>query len=166
MGRLHGPWCKTPLKATSPTKQGLWPCDCDSCLKAIRLFSKTWFAEFASCLSFGTWPQNITHNLPCKVFIQESFFGPLGLHLLVWSDLGGLGIFDLWEILECSGFGPSVSWVKWPLRSSRTWCRTERLFCRARDQSTLSQIIFSSVKTNTLKACTLSMYWCKGRPPP
>ena len=34
----------------------------------------------------------LIHNLPCRtscrLFIHELFFGPLGLHLLVWSELG------------------------------------------------------------------------------
>ena len=37
-------------------------------------------------------PCTFIHNLPCRtpcrLFIHELFFGPLGLHLLVWSELG------------------------------------------------------------------------------
>ena len=37
-------------------------------------------------------PWNLIHNppcrIPCKLFIYEIFFGPLGLHLRVWSELG------------------------------------------------------------------------------
>ena len=37
-------------------------------------------------------PCTLIHNMPCRtpcrLFIHELFFGPLGLHLLVWSELG------------------------------------------------------------------------------
>ena len=37
-------------------------------------------------------PWNLVRSLPCKtpcrLFIHEVFFGPLGLHLRVWSELG------------------------------------------------------------------------------
>ena len=37
-------------------------------------------------------PWNLIHSppcrTPCRLFIHELFFGPLGLHLLVWSELG------------------------------------------------------------------------------
>ena len=49
-------------------------------------------------------------NNPCTLF-----FGPLHLHLLVWSELGWFGIFDQREILKCNGHMPSVSCPKWPL---------------------------------------------------
>ena len=32
-------------------------------------------------------PWNLIHSSPCRVFIHEVFFGPLGLHLSVWSEL-------------------------------------------------------------------------------
>ena len=36
--------------------------------------------------------KNLIHSMPCRtpcwLFIHEIFFGPLGLHLLVWSELG------------------------------------------------------------------------------
>ena len=33
----------------------------------------------------------------------EIFFGPLGLHLRVWSELGRSPPFDQWELLDCNG---------------------------------------------------------------
>ena len=37
-------------------------------------------------------PWNLIHSppcrTPCRLFIHEVFFGPLGLHLRVWSELG------------------------------------------------------------------------------
>ena len=39
--------------------------------------------------NFGR-PRNVIHSprcTPCKLFIHEVFFGPLGLHLSVWSEL-------------------------------------------------------------------------------
>ena len=55
--------------------------------------------EFASGLPLGgghdtnsSRPCTLIHDLlcriPCRLFIHELFFGPLGLHLLVWSELG------------------------------------------------------------------------------
>ena len=59
-------------------------------------------------------PWTIIHNMPCNNPCTL-FFGPLHLHLLVWSELGWFGIFDQREILKCNGHMPSVSCTKWPL---------------------------------------------------
>ena len=32
-------------------------------------------------------PWNLIHSLPCRLFIHEVFFGPLGLHLCVWIEI-------------------------------------------------------------------------------
>ena len=54
---------------------------------------------------------------PCRVFIHEVFFGPIGLHLWVWSELDGLRPFDQRELLDCNGHGSSIFYVKWPLQT-------------------------------------------------
>ena len=67
--------------------------------------------------NFGR-PWNLIHNMPCRspcrLFIHEVFFGPLGLHLRVWSNLDGLRPFNQWELLDWNGHGPSVLCVKGP----------------------------------------------------
>ena len=63
------------------------------CLKNIGLL------KFASGPPLGIRPDensggpwNLIHSppcrIPCRLFIHEVFFGPLGLHLRVWSELG------------------------------------------------------------------------------
>jgi hypothetical protein len=37
--------------------------------------------------NFGR-PRHLIHSLPYRIFIHKVFFGPLGLHLRVWSELG------------------------------------------------------------------------------
>ena len=57
---------------------------------------------------------------PCRLFIHKRFWGPLDLHLLVWSKLGWVRLFYQWELLHCHGQEPSALCVKWPLMF--TWC--------------------------------------------
>ena len=65
-------------------------------------------------------PWNLIHSppcrTPCRLFIHEVFFGPLGLHLRVWSELGRSPPFRPMRApkLDCNGHGPSVLCVKWP----------------------------------------------------
>ena len=64
-----------------------------------QLFHYHVLREFASGLPLGGGPDakssgpcTLIHNLPCRtpcgLFIHKLSFGPLGLHLLVWSELG------------------------------------------------------------------------------
>ena len=60
-------------------------------------------------------PCTLVHNLPCRtpcrLFIHGLFFGPLGLHLLVWSELGRSPPF-------------------WPMRAlTLPWSRAFSLVC-------------------------------------
>ena len=60
-------------------------------------------------------PWNIIHSppcrTPCRLFIHEVFFGPLGLHLRVWSELGRSPPF-------------------WPMRATRSqWSWAFNLVC-------------------------------------
>ena len=79
--------------------------------------------------NFGR-PWNLIHSppcrTPCRFFIHEVFFGPLGLHLRVWSQLGRSLPFQPMRALRLQWswiHGPSVLCVKWPLRCSvvLTW---------------------------------------------
>ena len=46
--------------------------------------------------SRGLWNliQSPSYRTPCRLFIHEVFFGPLGLHLRVWSELGRPPLFQ------------------------------------------------------------------------
>ena len=64
--------------------------------------------------NFGR-PRNLIHSpscrTPCRLFIHDVFFGPLGLHLRVWSE-----------------FGQSLAF--WPMRTLRLqWSRAFNLVC-------------------------------------
>ena len=67
--------------------------------------------------------QKLPCRNPCRFSIHDYFFGPLGLHLLVWSELNGLGIFNQWEILECNGYEPSILHLEWPSKACSRYCR-------------------------------------------
>ena len=78
---------------------GPWPCNCEG----------PWFSSNGHITNMVYWnlhqsyllevglmqnfdmPWKIIYSLPCrnpcKLFIHENFFGPLGLHLLAWSEL-------------------------------------------------------------------------------
>ena len=60
-------------------------------------------------------PENIMHNVPCmnlcRLFIHDNFIGPLGLHLLLWSELR-------W------------SWPFWPMRDlEMRWSNAFSFIC-------------------------------------
>ena len=69
-------------------------------------------------------PCTLIHSMPCRtlcrLFIHKLFFGPLGLHLLVWSELGRSPPFNQWELLQGHGHGLSTLCVKWALGSIAT----------------------------------------------
>jgi hypothetical protein len=48
------------------------------------------------------------------LYAHEVFFGPSGLHLCVWSELGGSPPFDQLELLDCNGHGLLVLCVSGP----------------------------------------------------
>jgi hypothetical protein len=71
-------------------------------------------------------PWNLIHSLPCKtpcrLFIHEVFFGPLGLHLRVWSELGCSTPFRPMRALGLQRSRASVLCVKWPLDFNQFIC--------------------------------------------
>ena len=86
---LHGLYSKIRLEI----RPGICPTDRKKNLKNHGL------PEFASGPPLGGRPDvnsgrpwNLIHSppcrTPCRLFIHEVFFGPLGLHLRVWSELG------------------------------------------------------------------------------
>ena len=102
--------CLGQLRAISHTSQQMWPCNCEglwvSCKgrtmrngKAIcvetdtdyRNLRHTYLLEIGMTQILAN-RENITHSLPCRnpcrVFIHDKCFGPLGHNLLVWSELG------------------------------------------------------------------------------
>ena len=107
------------FKALSHPSQGPWPCNYGgpwfsskshtmSCHE-VTVVELTWCVGMS--LSLGgrlsansSKPWNNIHSLPCKsscrLFVHGDFFGPLGLHLLVWSELERSRPFqpmsDLW----------------------------------------------------------------------
>ena len=87
------------------------------------MIKKSWSLEGRPDENSGR-PWNLIHNLscrpPCRLFIHEVFFRPLGRHLRVWSELNRLRPFNQWELLDCNGHGPSVLCVKWPLVAAST----------------------------------------------
>ena len=86
-----------------------------------------WFI-FDNLLIIPTMGGHETFSWICHVeiyvdFPSMIFFGPLGLHLLMWSEFNGLGLFDQWGFLECNGYGPSVLHLKWPNKTCSQCCR-------------------------------------------
>ena len=67
----------------------------------------TLFKSITVFSGIENFPPNIFEYFPpsIKYSLHGCFLGPLDLHLLVWSELGELWLFDQQEILECSGHG-------------------------------------------------------------
>ena len=116
-----------PLRITSHTSQWQWMCNCEGpwfssrshtrCLTnmhAMSNFALGLALEDRPNANFGG-PWNIIHTPPCRnpcdFFIHGNFFGPLGLYLLLWSELGQYQPF-------------------WPMRDLRMhWWRAFNLSC-------------------------------------
>ena len=104
-------------------------------------------------------PCTLIHNLPCRnpcrLFIDKVFFGPFGLHLLVWNELGWSPPFQPMGALTLAWSGafclvtikfaraqkkvfkgsPKTPPKSWSVKSyvtglSITWCLNEFLFMR------------------------------------
>jgi hypothetical protein len=71
-------WCLSILESILESAPEIYPLG----KKIIKSWSPKIFVK----------PCTLIHNLPCRapcrLFIHELFFGPLDLHLLVWSELG------------------------------------------------------------------------------
>ena len=63
-------------------------------------------------------PWNLIHSppcrIPCRLFIHEVFFGALGLHLRVWSELRRSPPFRPMRALRLQLSWVSVLCVQWP----------------------------------------------------
>ena len=73
----------------------IYPRICYGICPAIKILKNQDLPELSSDPPFGGGPDansgrpcTLIHSPPCRLFIHELFFGPLGLHLLVWSELG------------------------------------------------------------------------------
>ena len=128
---------------TSHIHQGPWPWNCEGhwflyegCTM-LEITSCSWLMILGGCtqLPLGgtltqmpTRPWNNICSLPyrnwCRLFVHHDFFGPLDLHLLMWSEFGQYLPFDQWEILECNGHGPLILCMKrpWPPICDSNYC--------------------------------------------
>ena len=105
--------------------QGPWPFNCEGpwfSSKACTIdmvcqnLRQTYLLKVGLMRNSGI-PWNIIHNVsngnPCRLFIHEISFGPLRLHLLVWSKPKQSQPFQPMRDVECNGHVPSISCVKW-----------------------------------------------------
>jgi hypothetical protein len=79
---------------------GIFPTIChETYLAGNNIEKKSWCTGICVRPTSSRWawckfhrPCTLIHNLPCRppcrFFIHEIFLGPLGLHLLVWNELG------------------------------------------------------------------------------
>jgi len=116
---------RSNLRATSHMSQGMWLCDCEG----PRLSSKgcTNCSIYVVCqnlrpaylLRVGLTRIPAHHDIlcvvchcrnPCRLFIHDNFFGSLGLHFLVWSELG-----QSWPFQPMRDVGMQWSWPCSPM---------------------------------------------------
>ena len=55
--------------------------------------------------------QSVPCKNPCRVFIHDNLFGPLGLHLLVWNELGRSWPFQLMRDLRANSHTSQEPWA-------------------------------------------------------
>jgi hypothetical protein len=103
-------------------------------------------------------PWKIIHNLPCNN-ARRFFFGPLGLLLLVWSELEWFGLFTQKKIFKWNGHMPSISCTKWPLLGVSPM--KVSLMQIPTDRETLSIVYHVTIHVNLLWALRRSPFGVK-----
>jgi hypothetical protein len=97
---------------------GICPAICHEYVLLEKILKMSWSPRGGLDANYGRLC-TLDHNMPCRtlcrLFIHELFLGPLGLHLLVWSELEWSPPFRPMRALTLHGQGPSTLCVKWPL---------------------------------------------------
>ena len=121
------------LRATSHMSQGPWPCNSEALDSHPKVVSLTW--SVGICIMHTNWRwakrkfwqtmkyyYNLSCRNPCRLFIQDDFFGPLGLHFLLWRELGWSPPFRPMRDLRIQCSWVFVSCVKWPWGYLEKFC--------------------------------------------